>query len=160
VATYPPNFDVNLMLCDSVAAVQGKLYILGGGWDEIQTAAFPFHQSRIGLAALIRVPWTETNKIQRFEIKLEDEDGKILRLGPDPESAAAPSAIEGQFNIGRPATIQQGDSQVIPVAMNLDRQHFSAAGTYTVVFSINGEEKVRLPVRVSLMGGFSARLAS
>lgn len=159
MATYAPTFEVTLMLCDSAASAEGKLYIQGGGWDSLMTMSIPFHQPRLGLAIIIRVPWTETNKVHTFKIELEDQDGKVLGLGLDPSDPGAPRSIDGQFNLGRPPMIQPGDAQAVPVAINLDRQRFDAAGTYSFVMKMDDEEVGRLPFRIGLPGGVAVRPA-
>ncbi len=157
MATYAPTFEVSLMLCDSAASAEGKLYIQGGGWDNLMAMSIPFHQPRLGLAIIIRVPYTETNRVHTFQIELEDQDGKVLGLGPDPSDPAAPRSIEGQFNLGRPPIIQPGDAQGIPVAINVDRQRFDAPGNYSFVMKMDEEEVGRLSFRVGLPGGVAIR---
>ena len=59
-----------LLLADHAAVVQGKLYLSGGGWDRVSPAEFP-HQMMIGIAAGIRVPYTETDDPHSVGIRLE-----------------------------------------------------------------------------------------
>ena len=48
---------VTLMLADSAQAVEGKLYILGGGWSLVGPEPTP-----MAIALKIEVPWDETNR--------------------------------------------------------------------------------------------------
>jgi hypothetical protein len=47
VLTYPPDFQVDAVLCDSAVTADGKLYIQRGGWNLLGAESFPFRQSRI-----------------------------------------------------------------------------------------------------------------
>jgi hypothetical protein len=144
---YPSDIEVWLMLCDSVESVGGKLYILGGGWSSITAANLPALHPRLAIAAMIRVPWTETNKVHTFKVTMEGEDGESIAFGPD---ESGETSLTAQFNLGRPPTIQEGDSQNVPFAINVDRQVFRAPGTYNLVVAVNDKEKARLPFRVNI----------
>lgn len=147
-------FSVDAMLCDSAATADGKLYVQGGGWNMLGTTSFPLQQSRIGLAVVIGVPYTATNQNHRLNIHLEHEDGRKIPLG-SPSRAERPAdespadCIGGQFNIGRPTTIQPGDAQFLPFAINLDQLRFDAPGGYAFVIQIDGDEVKRLAFRVT-----------
>lgn len=63
------EIHAHLMLADHAAAVGGKLYINGGGWDVRPAAPVPW-----ALALEIKVPWTDNNRTFPFEIELLDAD--------------------------------------------------------------------------------------
>ena len=142
-------------LADSVVVAEGKMYVQGAGWDTIATAQLPTRHSRLGIGTLIRVPYGETNIQHRFEIRVEDPDGKEVSLGEAPPGT--PSAdkkihrIGSAFVIGRPPTVSAGDEQILPIAANLDGLLFEAAGTYRVVIAIDGEDVESLPFRLTVM---------
>lgn len=146
-------FAVDAILCDSAAVADGKLYLQGAGWNMLGTGSFPFQQPRIGLAVVIGVPYTGTNQNHTLSVNLEHEDGQPFRLGslseaePQPDEPA-PAGISAQFNVGRPSTIQPGDAQVLPFAINLDQLRFDAPGAYSFVIKIDGDEVKRLVFRV------------
>lgn len=154
MATYPPNgFKVNAMICDSAASPEGKLYVHGGGWNILSTPSFPFIQPRVAVAGMISVPYTETNKTHVMELRLEDEDGHRMPLGPqltapDGSATRAPEGLRAQFTLGRPPDLQAGDAQNLPIAINLDRLRFDSPGAYSFVITVNEEEIQRLPFRV------------
>jgi len=150
----PGTFTIDAMLCDSAVVAEGKLYVQGAGWNMLSTPQFPFVQSRIGLAVVIGVPYTETNREHRLHVRLESEDGAQLPLGPpvaDPDQPGGVQRATGvgaQFNVGRPAVLQPGDRQNLPFAINLDQLGFESAGAYSFVLSIDGDEVNRLAFRV------------
>lgn len=141
-------------LADSVVVAEGKLYVQGGGWDTIHTGQLPTRHPRVGVAVLIRVPYTETNTQHQFEIRIEDPDGHPIVL-----AEAAPGAtpdgkvrrIGSQFVIGRPPTLGAGDEQMLPIAANLDGIMFETAGTHRIVVAIDGEDTEMVPFRINLM---------
>jgi hypothetical protein len=154
MATFPPSgFTIDAIICDSAVTADGKLYIQGGGWNMLASPAVPFVQPRVGVALIVGVPYTGTNKNHRLELRLENEDGERLALGPEvaadvPGATKSPMGIVAQFNVGRPAILQAGDSQNIPFAINLDQLAFRSPGAYSFVISINDEEIERLTFRV------------
>ncbi len=50
-------YKVNLMLADAAQVADGKLYILGGGWDTIVPAA-PF-----AVCGIIAIPWHQGDRL-------------------------------------------------------------------------------------------------
>jgi Family of unknown function (DUF6941) len=144
--------DVEAFLADSVVVAEGKLYAQGAGWNMINVNVLPAQHDRIGIGLVITVPYTETNQEHAFSLHLETEDGEQLPLGDAPPGMDSPDGrmrrIEGVFNMGRPPTLVAGDEQVIPLAINLNGLPFEAAGRYTFVVQVDGEEVKRLPFRV------------
>lgn len=101
-----------MMLADSAQAVGGKLYILGGGWSIAGPQPFPS-----AVAALIQVPWTETNRKHKFSLRVVDGDGKPLMV-PTPFGEQG-FEMSGEFEVGRPAGIKPGTPIDVPLAVNL-----------------------------------------
>ncbi len=62
---------VTMLLADAAQAVEGKLYILGGGWSIIGPEPTP-----MAFAIKIEVPWTEANIRHQLRVALYDEDGQ------------------------------------------------------------------------------------
>jgi hypothetical protein len=146
--------EIDAFLADSVAVAEGKLYAQGVGWNVIHTAFLPVRHDRIGIGAIVRVPYTATNQKHSFSIYLigssnndplpladappgvETLDGKIRRLG-------------GQFNVGRPPTVQPGDEQLVPVGINIDGLEFDEADSYQFVIELDGTKVKELRFRIS-----------
>jgi hypothetical protein len=144
--------EVDAFLADSVVVADGKLYGQGAGWDTIVSAVFPFRQARVGIGVLLRVPWTSTNKMHEFSVKIVGQDDDPIVLGGAPPGTEASDGkvreLRGQFNVGRPPMLHAGDSQVVPIALNLDGLEFAEPKDYSVVISIDGNPVRRMPFRV------------
>lgn len=146
--------EVEAFLADSVVTAEGKLFVQGGGWNAITTMALPARHARVGIGMIVRIPYTATNQPHKFELRLEDADGKELALanapgegeGDEPKSI---SKIGGEFNVGRPPNLYPGEEQLLPFAINLDGLFFEQAGAYRFVLEVDGTEVKRLPFRVS-----------
>jgi hypothetical protein len=144
--------EVEAFLADSVTNAEGKLYVLGAGWNILNTQVLPFRQARIGIGLIFRVPYTATNQIHRFEVYLLDADGLEIPLGAAPPGVEAPEGqirrLGGQFNLGRPPFIQPGDEQLIAVAINLDSLEFSRADSFSFKVEVDGTVVKELAFRV------------
>ena len=118
-----------MMLADAVQAAEGKLYILGGGWNISGRAPF-------GIALLIEVPWTEANQGHRWELHLQTEDGEPVAF---PETGSIePIVIGGDFEVGRPAGSPPGTPFNVPVAINSGPMPLTP-GRYTWRLMIDGD---------------------
>ncbi len=132
-----------LVLADAVAAVGGKHYIHGGGWDTLFSATLPVVHPVMAVAIRLRVPWANTDRPVTLVLDVLDADGQTIL--PDP-----PGAIQGTVNIGRPQHLPTGDDQVVPLALSLSNLRFVGPGQYVVVCLLDGEEAARAPFRVAV----------
>ena len=124
-----------LILADAAQVNGGKLYLLGGGWDQLNVgSAFPVPQ-RVGLAASFLVPWNETNQKRNVELSLVTDDGDELLK------------INGQIEVGRPAGIPAGSEQRAQLAADMSVE-FKRPGVYSIIARIDGEESARIAFRV------------
>jgi hypothetical protein len=118
-----------VILADSVQAVGGKLFMLGGAWDQWPSQAFPA-PIQIGLGISLMVPWDETNQKLGVSIAIQDSDGKDV----------VPQ-INGQFEVGRPPGLRPGVTQRSLMAINAGFQ-IPSPGRYEIrVFTPDGTEK-------------------
>jgi hypothetical protein len=56
-----------LVLADAAAAVEGKHYIHGAGWDRLLAPSFPVTHPLMSVAIRFRIGWTETNQPHEVE---------------------------------------------------------------------------------------------
>ncbi len=115
VALDRPGFEtmrVTILLADAVQAVNGKLYILGGGWSV--TGPDP---SPSAIALKIDVPWDEANKRHKFQLVLLDADGQPV-IVPAPSGERA-FEITGEFETGRPAGLKAGTPLDVVLGINV-----------------------------------------
>ena len=94
------------LIADHAEIVNGKLYLMGGGWDRFFAPNLPA-QIRVAIAVGVRVGWEETNKPIAVHIYVEDDDGKEL------------VRIDGQVNVGRPPNLPPGFEQLAQMAANV-----------------------------------------
>jgi hypothetical protein len=145
--------QIEAFLADSVASAEGKLYVQGAGWNVINTVKVPTRQPRIGLGLIIRVPYTATNQMHKFELYLHDADGNELPLADAPPGTEMPDEkirrLGGQFNVGRPPTLQPGDEQLVAMAINLDGLMFDRSDSYKFVIELDGSPEKELSFRVN-----------
>ena len=134
------EIELDGFLADSVAAVQGKLYALGAGWNRIGVAQFPARHDRVGIGLLFRMPAGASAEPRRFELRLIGPDGRELTLGTGPDGPI--SRIGGEFTAGG------AEEQMVPIALNLNGLALPAPGTYRFVIAIQGADARSLPFAV------------
>ncbi len=144
---------VDAFLADSAEVVNGKIYALGMGWNTIFVRQFPAVHRRLAIAATVHVPFTATNVSHHLEVRLLTEDGAEYPVGvrPDAEGKPVPvRAMGGDFTLGRPAHLVDGDEQVACFAFTFDAMRFDAARKFSWSVSIDGDEVAQVPMRVQL----------
>lgn len=137
------------MLCDHAEAVQGKLFVNGGGIDICYTQPTPPHVVNFGVAIIVSVPYTATNQAHELTVRLVTSDGTAVSPYA-PAGIDQPSPIEAKlpFNLGRPPMLQPGDYQHLPLGVSFLALPLSDLGGYCVEILIDGTEMRRLPFRV------------
>ena len=103
---------VTMLLADSAQAVDGKLYILGGGWSITGPDPAP-----MAIALKIDVPWHEANNMHKLRLALFDEDGQAVMV-PTP-TGKQPFEIHSSFEVGRPPGLKPGTPLDFALAINL-----------------------------------------
>lgn len=123
--TPPGSYIDYLMLCDAAQVVQGKLYVMGGGWDRAPRFVSgepgrPVPPTTFALAVGLLVDWNDTNRPLNVRVAIEEID-------------EAPPLFEmkAQVMVGRPPDAPPGNPLrhlvAFPVAVI-----FPAARTYCV----------------------------
>src|SRR3954467_6058901 len=88
-----------LMLADHSEAVNGKLYMVGGGWNVLRLPELP-HEWGFHIALGLDVAWTETNQPHNLQVDIHDPDGVELGDG-----------LQADFETGRPPGMPAGQDQ-------------------------------------------------
>ena len=127
-----------LLLADRAEAVNGKLYLVGGGWDRLGMSSIP-GPANFDVAVGVLVGYNETNSPHKIELVLEDEDNKLV-LGP----------IAAQFELGRPAGMKLGQTQRFQMVL---RGPFPLprSGSFQWVVILDGERKPKTQFWVDLV---------
>jgi hypothetical protein len=75
----PPPEEIRVdtfLVADSAQVANGKLYILGGGWNYVNLSGSRSTVAAMTLAGRVVVPWSKTNRDLPFPIQLVHSDGE------------------------------------------------------------------------------------
>jgi len=116
---------LTMLLADAAQAVNGKLYVLGGGWSITGPGPTPS-----ALAIKIDVPWDEGNKKHRFRLALIDGDGQPVMVPTAVQATTMPVELSGEFEAGRPAGLKPGTPLDVVLALNIGPLPLQADARY------------------------------
>lgn len=120
-----------LTLADyAVTTPDHKLTIVGGGWSV--TGPAPMASA---VAALINVPWTETNRGIDVEFELVSQDGAKVT-----DQAGAQVKLAFRLEVGRPPGTPNGAEIGAPLTFNVAPLPLDPGQSYEWVMRINGKE--------------------
>jgi hypothetical protein len=131
--------DVTLLLCDFAEALDGKLYVMGGGWNVLYAPGQPVTMS---VATVIAVPWDQTNRKHTLALDLLTEDGDPVSIDEQPV------AVTGEFELGRPPGIKPGSSLNAPFVWTFSGLVFDEGG-YEWKLGIDGDPVASRPFTVT-----------
>lgn len=118
-----------MLLADWAEAINGKLYIQGGGWSRTAVPqGMPFTFS---VAVKLDVEWTEANERQHLRISLLTQDGE-----PYLPDGAHPVVLETDIEVGRPPGLAHGTPLDVPFAFQFKDLPLSP-GRYEVQIACN-----------------------
>jgi len=123
---------VTLMLADAAHAVDGKLYILGGGWSV--TGPGP---TTMAIAMKIDVPWDQTNRCHEWRLQLVDADGSAVEF--DTPAGPQPLHLTGDFEVGRPPGLPEGTPIDLPLTLSIPMIPFPPGQRLVWKLFIDGE---------------------
>jgi uncharacterized protein DUF6941 len=116
-----------LLLTDQAESVNGKVYVLGGGWNVLRFTELP-HRWSFRIALGVDVPWDQTNQRHSLEVTIEDPDGGIIG-----------EAFEAEFESGRPPGSMPGQDQRMVMSI-LTTPTFETTGPHAAVVRSDDEE--------------------
>src|SRR5688500_12288729 len=125
------------MLCDYAEAVQGKLYIAGGGWSELRGSG----PADIALAVKLGLPWTDADRPVPLEAALLTEDGH------DVDASGEPVRFSAEVQASRPEDLPPGTPLDVAIAIRFGNLVL-APGGYRFEVSIDGHLSATVPFRV------------
>lgn len=130
------------LLCDYARAEHGKLYILGGGWDEIVPDRLPLDYKAY-LAIKLVVRWSLIESRALIRIDLLDTDGNVLG---DP--------VEETQIEGSPFDVPDESAGLTPIAtlfMGTEvNMTLARPGTFTLRLRVNDLEVSTLGFKVAV----------
>ncbi len=118
-------------VADHAEAINGKLYLHGAGWTDVQQPMGRDGQPGIvhmGMAVSILVGWNETNRKFPLTLNLAHEDGEEL------------ARVSAQIEAGRPPGIAPGSDLRSVLAIGGEMQ-FPKAGTYRLRADLEGQTR-------------------
>jgi hypothetical protein len=116
-----------LLLSDHSESVNGKLYMVGGGWNVLRLPELP-HEWGFHIALGLDVGWDETNTHHDLLVSVHDPDGVELGEG-----------LSAEFEAGRPPGMPPGQDQRLVMSIGT-AVTFASAGPHAAVVQANGEE--------------------
>jgi hypothetical protein len=119
-----------LLLCDFAEEINGKLYIMGGGWSRI-TIREP--GASMAIAAKLQVPSAEATSQYKILLRLVSEDGK-----PVPDADGQPVELSGRMDVGRRIEIPPGTDVDLAVVFRIERLEIEA-GRFRWELLVNDE---------------------
>jgi hypothetical protein len=125
------------LIADAADISGGKLYLMGGGWDTYTLREAPGHV-RLAIAVGVRLGWEETNHAAPIRVTVADDDNQEL------------VRLETSVNVGRPAHLAPGSTQLAQMAVNIPL-NVPRHGGYRVIVRAGEAPNVQeraLPFRV------------
>jgi hypothetical protein len=121
-----------LMVANHIEAINGLLYVSGGGWTDLWRGTVqedqPLPINHFGIGVGVRIGWGETNKRHHLVVKLAHEDGEEVFRG------------EADVEVGRPPGVPAGSDQRAVLAITVDMQ-FPRSGGYQLATELAREER-------------------
>ena len=127
-----------MLLCDAADAVNGKLYVLGGGWSHVLAPNAPVNMA---LAVMIAVPWHQANEKHEVNAALVSEDGETVEMEGNQD------VTSGELEVGRPAGLKAGTQLNTPLVLSFSGLVLKPGG-YVWELRIGGEVMARAPFQV------------
>jgi Family of unknown function (DUF6941) len=125
--------EATMLLCDWAEEINGKLYVMGGGWNRLTRRA---PASTMALAVLVQVPWDRANMPHTLKASLMTEDGQpVTQEGKE-------VTVEGKMEVGRPPGIRPGTALAAPFALRFEGLLIEP-GVYTWRLEVDGAELSR-----------------
>ena len=130
VALKPQAVEIDfVILADFAQATQGKLTLVGGGWDLHHARQYP-STLQFGLGIGILVPWSLTNRKHTFEFVISASEGPEVAKGG------------GDFEVGRQPGTPAGMTQRVVIGLS-GQVPLPQPGTYEIVV-VAGQDKKRV----------------
>lgn len=138
-----PDIEATMLLCDYAQAVNGKLYVIGGGWS-ILTMVQP--TASMSLAVKLTVPWSRANERLHIEASLITDRAEPVMLETD-DGGETPVRAEGDIELGRPAGLRHGTPLDATFALNFEGLRLTAGG-YVWELRVASNIAARIPFQV------------
>jgi hypothetical protein len=109
-----PVVTGTMILCDFAQSINGKLYVMGGGWNQIQRPP-GVRAVNVFVAVKLDVPWDLANHRMDMSVRLMTDEGEAVDVGLGPVEA------RGEVEVARGLGLRHGTAListfVIPFAL-------------------------------------------
>ncbi|HEU0206975.1 MAG TPA: hypothetical protein VFQ74_09845 [Pseudolysinimonas sp.] len=130
-------FATAFFLADHAAVENGKVYVNGGFFNQMQFASFPV-AATFSVVGILNIPWSAQNQPHKFAVHFTDADGHQL----DGE-------FSGEFQVTPNPEAGIGDPFLMPIAANANGFVFQGPGHFSAVLLVDGEELSRWSFKVN-----------
>jgi len=125
----------SLMLADHAQVVDGKFFIIGGGWSITGPQPQPF-----AVVVDIKVPWHGIGENHKFRLELLDGDGQPVEV--ETPDGTQPLMGEGDFSVAPIPGVKAGSELTFPFAANFAPQPaITPGGLYEWRLWIDGKTR-------------------
>ena len=124
-------------LADHASVENGKVYVNGGFFNQMQFATFPA-AANFSVVGILNIPWSSQNQPHKFAVHFTDADAHQL----DGE-------FSGEFQVTPNPEAGVGDPFLMPIAANASGFVFQGPGRYSAVLLVDGDELSRWSFRVN-----------
>ena len=125
-----------LLVADRAEVTNGKLYLMGGGWDRVQPQKYPLNLM-LGIAVGLRIPYQETYDTHKLAVSLERDGQELVK-------------IEAEIQTGRPPGLG-GRDLLVPMAFNIPVS-FTEPGDYELNAGVDGHAPRKHAIRATSRG--------
>ncbi len=122
-------------LADAVQVVGGKLFALGGGWDQLLVSQFPTRHSSMGIGLRVTFPRGWDKSPVAMGVDLQDQDGSSVLGSRMPQR---------KLPVKSPPGLSPGSVFGYPMAFTFNALPFDSPGDYSFVIYLDGEPVHRL----------------
>ena len=126
-----------LMLADKAEVLNGKLYMMGGGYDR-RTINDIKATVTLTMVVGVLVPWNLTNQAHTVKLRVDTEDGNIVG-----------QEVQGELTVGRSPQAISGQPFRVMTVVNFTTT-LPSLGAFRIVATLdNGESKATVFYAVS-----------
>lgn len=122
-----------MLLADFAEVVNGKLYIIGGGWSISGPIPVPS-----AIAVKVEVPWSPADQKHNLRLELFDSNQRPVSV-PVNGGPPQPVVVGGDFVAGHSPDIVEGTSLDVPFAINLPPLPLEPGKRYFWKLTIDGK---------------------
>jgi hypothetical protein len=124
-----------MLLADAAQVAEGKLYVMGGGWEVCGPEPTP-----MALAVKVEIPPSQARRKHSWSVTLVDATGEPVLLPADGEKTTV--VIHGEFGrIGEPKSAATKESLHLRFAVNIAPLRLEPGSSYAWRLTIDNQTR-------------------